>query len=134
MIVLVVVMHVSTIRLRVTSVNFPYVKSGRLRPIAVTSDTRAAQFPDVPTIGETVKGFEFTSWFGTFAPAGTPRPVVDWLNAEIKKALADPDVASKLSVQSLDPLYMTPDDFTKFLKAEYDRMKDVVKASGARLD
>src|SRR6185436_12060050 len=112
----------------------PHVKSGRLRGIAVSSDRRAAEFPDIPTIGETVKGFEFTSWFGVFVPAGTPRPIVDALNADIKRALADTDTASKLSAQSLDPLYMTPDDFTKFLKTEYDRMKDVVKASGARLD
>lgn len=112
----------------------PQVKAGRVRGIAVSSDKRAADFPDIPTIGETVKGFEFTSWFGAFVPAGTPRPVIDRLNAEIKKALAEPDIGSKLSAQSLDPLYMTPDDFTKFLKFEYDRMKDVVKASGARLD
>jgi len=113
---------------------YPYLKSGRVRPIAVSSDTRAAQFPDIPTIGETVKGFEFTSWFGAFVPAGTPRPIIDRLNAEIKKAVADPDVASKLSAQTLDPMYMTPEDFAKHLKTDYDRLKQVVKQSGARLD
>jgi tripartite-type tricarboxylate transporter receptor subunit TctC len=113
---------------------YPYLKSGRVRPIAVSSETRATQFPDVPTIGETVKGFEFTSWFGAFAPVGTPRPIVDRLNAEIKKALADPDVAAKLSAQTLDPMHMTPEDFAKHLKADYDRLRQVVKLSGARLD
>ena len=88
---------------------FPYLKSGRVRPIAVSSDTRATQFPDIPTIAETVKDFEFTSWFGAFVPAGTPRPIIDRLNAEIKKAVADPDVASKLSAQTLDPMHMTPE-------------------------
>ena len=113
---------------------FAHLKSGRVRPIAVSSDTRTPEFPDIPTIGETVKGFEFTSWFGAFVPAGTPRPIIDRLNAEIKKALADPDVAAKLSAQTLYPMYMTPEDFTKHLKVDYDRLKQVVKDSGARIE
>jgi tripartite-type tricarboxylate transporter receptor subunit TctC len=113
---------------------YPYLKSGRVRPIAVSSDTRAAQFPDVPTIAETVKDFEFTSWFGAFVPAGTPRPIIDRLNAEIKKAVADPDVLAKLSAQTLDPMYMTPEEFAKHLKSDYDRLKQVVKLSGARIE
>ena len=113
---------------------YPYLKSGRVRPIAVSSDKRITQFPEIPTIAETVKGFEFTSWFGAFVSAGTPRPIIDRLNAELKKALADPDVASKLSVQALDPMYMTPEDFAKHLKFDYDRLKDVVKQSGARIE
>jgi tripartite-type tricarboxylate transporter receptor subunit TctC len=113
---------------------YPYLKSGRVRPIAVSSETRTTQFPDIPTIGETVKGFEFTSWFGAFVPAGTPRPIIDRLNAEIRKALADPDVASKLSAQVLDPMYMTPEDFAKHLQSDYDRLKQVVKLSGARIE
>ena len=113
---------------------YPYLKSGRVRPIAVSSDKRATQFPDIPTIGETVKDFEFTSWFGSFVPAGTPRPIIDRLNAEIRKALADPDVALKLSAQTLDPMYMTPEDFAKHLKTEYDRLRQVVKDSGARIE
>ena len=112
----------------------PHVLSGRLRPIAVSSDKRTTQFPDVPTIAETVKGYEFTSWFGAFAPAGTPKPVIDRLSAEIKKAMADPEVASKLSAQVLDPAYKTPEEFTRHLKSEYERMKDVVKQSGAKIE
>ncbi len=113
---------------------YPHLKSGRVRPIAVTSDTRTTQLPQIPTIGETVKGYEFTSWFGVFAPAGTPKPIIDRLNAEIGKAVTDPDVASKLSDQVLDPLLMSPEAFTKLLKFEYDRLKDVVKLSGARIE
>jgi tripartite-type tricarboxylate transporter receptor subunit TctC len=113
---------------------YPYLKSGRVRPIAVSSDKRTTQFPDIPTIGETVKDFEFTSWFGAFVPTGTPRPIIDRLNAEIKKALADPDVASKLSAQTLDTMYMTPEDFAKHLKTDYDRLRQVVKVSGARIE
>ena len=113
---------------------YPHLKSGRVRPIAVSSETRTTQFPNIPTIGETVKGFEFTSWFGAFVPAGTPKPIVDRLSAEIKKAIADPGVSSNLSAQVLDPMYMTPDDFAKHLKFDYDRLKAVVKASGARIE
>jgi tripartite-type tricarboxylate transporter receptor subunit TctC len=113
---------------------YPYLKSGRVRPIAVSSDTRTKQFPEIPTIAETVKGFEFTSWFGAFVPTGTPRPVIDRLNAEIKKALADPGVAANLSAQTLDPMPMTPEEFAKHLKFDYDRLREVVKISGARLE
>jgi tripartite-type tricarboxylate transporter receptor subunit TctC len=113
---------------------YPYLKSGRLRPIAVSSAKRTSQFPDIPTIGETVKGFEFVSWFAVFAPAGTPRPIVDQLNAELKKAVADPDVTPKLTAQVLDPMHMSPEEFARSLKIEYDRLRDVVKASGARIE
>jgi tripartite-type tricarboxylate transporter receptor subunit TctC len=113
---------------------YPHLKSGRVRPIAVSSDKRTTQFPEVPAIAETVKGYEFTSWFACFAPAGTPRPIIDKLNAELKKAVADPDVASKLSAQTLDPMYMTPEEFAKQLKIEYDRLRQVVKLSGARIE
>jgi len=113
---------------------YAHLQSGRVRPIAVTSDKRTTQFPKIPTIAETVKGYEFTSWFGAFAPAGTPKPIIDRLTAEIKKALADPDVVSKLAPQVLDPLYRTPEEFSKHLKFEYDRMKEVVKLSGAHIE
>ena len=113
---------------------YPYLKSGRLRPIAVSSEARTTQFPEIPAIAETVKGFEFTSWFAVFVPAGTPKPIVDKLNAELKKAVADPDVASKLSAQTLDPMHMTPEEFAKTLKSDYDRLERVVKLSGARIE
>jgi tripartite-type tricarboxylate transporter receptor subunit TctC len=113
---------------------FPHVNSGRLRPIAVSSATRTTQFPKVPAISETVKGYDFTSWFGVLAPAGTPKPVIDRLSAEIKKALENPDVIAKLSPQVLDPMYQTPEEFTRHLQDEYDRMREVVKLSGARIE
>ena len=113
---------------------YAHLKSGRVRPIAVSSETRATQFPDIPTIGETVKGFELTSWFGSFAPAGTPKPIIDKLNAEIKKAVADPAVSANLAAQVLDPMYMTPEAFAKQILFEYDRFKKIVQASGARIE
>jgi tripartite-type tricarboxylate transporter receptor subunit TctC len=112
----------------------PHIKTDRVRPVAVSSDKRTTQLPEIPTIGETVKGYEFISWMGTFVPAGTPKPIVDKLNDELKKAVADPDAASKLSAQVLDPMYMTPEEFAKLLKSEHDKYERVVKISGARID
>ena len=113
---------------------YAHLKSERLRPIAVSSDTRTTQFPAIPAIAETVKGFEFVSWFAAFAPAGTPKPIIDRLNAEIKKAVADPDISAKLSAQVLDPMYMTPEAFAKQIQSDYDRLRQVVKVSGARIE
>lgn len=113
---------------------YPYLKSGRVRPLGVSSDKRTAQFPDVPAIGEFVPGYEFTAWVGCFAPKGVPRPIIDKLNAEIGKALADPGVASKLTAQTLDPMHMTPEEFARRIKSDYDKYEKVVKISGARID
>lgn len=112
---------------------FPHIKSNRVRPLGVTSDKRTTQFPDVPAIAETVPGYEFTAWVGCFAPAGTPKPIVDQLNAALKKALADPGVASKLTVQTLDPMHMTPEQFAARLKSDYDKYEKVIKISGAKI-
>jgi tripartite-type tricarboxylate transporter receptor subunit TctC len=113
---------------------FPHMKSGRVRIIAVSSGTRTKQFPDIPSIGETLKGYDYSSWFGAFAPAGTPRPIVDRLNAEIRKAMADPAVVANLSAQTLDPMPMSPEEFAKLLKSDYDKLGDVVRISGARIE
>ncbi|MBI4191486.1 MAG: tripartite tricarboxylate transporter substrate binding protein [Betaproteobacteria bacterium] len=113
---------------------FPHIKANRVRPLGVTSDTRTEQFPDVPAIAETVPGYEFTAWVGLFVPAGTPKAIVDTLNAEIKKVLAQPDVVQKLTLQTLDPMYMTPEQFAQRLRSDYDKYAKVVKISGARID
>jgi tripartite-type tricarboxylate transporter receptor subunit TctC len=110
---------------------FPHIKSNRVRPLGVTSDKRTTQFPDVPAIAETVPGYEFTAWIGSFVPAGTPRAIVDALNAALRKALADPDVASKLSAQTLDPMPMTPEMFAARLKSDYDKYEKAIRISGA---
>ena len=112
----------------------PNLKAKRVRPLAVTSDKRTTQYPDVPTIAESVPGYEFTAWVGAFAPKGTPRPAIDKLNAEIRRALADSGVASKLSAQTLDPMPMTPEQFAARLKSDYDKYEKVVKLSGAKID
>lgn len=111
-----------------------HIKSGRVRAIAVSSAKRATQFPDVPSIGETVKGFDYSSWFGAFAPAGTPRAIVDRLNAEIRKAMADPAVARNLASQTLDPMPMSPDEFANFIRTDYEMLRQVVRDAGARVE
>jgi tripartite-type tricarboxylate transporter receptor subunit TctC len=113
---------------------FGHIKAGRVRPIAVSSDKRTTQFPDVPAIAETVPGYEFTAWVACFAPAGTPKPIIDKLNEEIRKALADPGVASKLTSFTLDPMPMTPEQFAQRIKSDYDKYEKVVKLAAARID
>jgi len=110
---------------------FTHIKAGRVRPVGVTSEKRTTQFPDVPAIAETLPGYEFTAWVGAFVPAGTPGPVVDRLNSELRKTLADPGVASKLSAQTLDPMPMSPAEFAARLKSDYDKYEKVIRISGA---
>jgi len=112
----------------------PHLNSKRVRPLGVSSDKRTTQFPDVPAIAEFVPGYEFTAWVGCLAPAGTPKAAIDALNVAIAKALADPEVAAKLSAQTLDPMHMTPEQFSERLKSDYDKYAKVVKISGARVD
>jgi tripartite-type tricarboxylate transporter receptor subunit TctC len=111
------------------------VKQNRVRALAITSDRRAEAFPNLPTIAEAgVPGYEFTAWIGTFAPAGTPKPIVDRLNIEITKVLRMPDVAQNLKSQTLEPLIMTPEQFARRLKTDYDKYEKVVKLTGAKID
>ena len=113
---------------------YGHLKNNRVKPLGVTSEKRTTQFPDVPAIAEFLPGFEFTAWVGTFAPKGTPKAIIDKLNENLRKALADPGVASKLSAQTLDPMPMTPEQFASRLKSDYDKYEKVVKISGARID
>src|SRR5262245_51114029 len=112
----------------------PNIRAERVRPIAVTSDKATTQFPNIPPLAQAIPGYEFTAWVGCFAPKGTPRPIVDRLNAELKKTLDHPDVAKNLSSQTLDPMYMTPEQFAERLKSDYVKYEKIVKISGARID
>jgi tripartite-type tricarboxylate transporter receptor subunit TctC len=113
---------------------YPHYKSGRLRALGVSSEKRIKQFPEIPAIAEFVPGYEFTAWVGCFVPAGTPKAIVDKLNAALGKALSDPDVSSKLIAQTLDPMYSTPEQFAAKLKSDYDKYAHIIKISGARLE
>ena len=111
------------------------IEAKRVRPIAVTSHRRVARFPAVPTIAETgVPGYEFTAWIGAFAPGGTPRPIVDRLNVEIQKILRLPDVVEKLNAQTLEPMFMTVDQFAQRIRSDYDKYGKVIKLTGAGVD
>jgi tripartite-type tricarboxylate transporter receptor subunit TctC len=112
-----------------------HVRAGKLRAIAVTSAKRSPQLPNTPTIAEAgLPGYEATSWFGLFAPAGTPQPVVDKLNAAIVKAIADPKVSEQFEHQGAEPYPETPAEFAAFIEAELVKWGKVVKDSGARVD
>ncbi|MDP3135595.1 MAG: tripartite tricarboxylate transporter substrate binding protein [Burkholderiaceae bacterium] len=112
-----------------------HVRSGKLRPIAVTTAKRSPELPDVPTIAEAgVPGYEATSWFGMFAPAGTPKPVLDKLHAALIKVLNQADVKKKIAEQGGDVVAETPEQFAAFIKAESVKWGKVVKESGATAD
>ena len=112
-----------------------HVRSGSLVPLAVTTAKRSPELPNVPTIAEAgVPGYEATSWFGMFAPAGTPAPVLAKLNAAIVKVLAQPDVKKKINEQGAEVYSETPEQFAAFIQAESVKWGKVVKESGASLD
>jgi tripartite-type tricarboxylate transporter receptor subunit TctC len=113
----------------------PLVKAGRLRPLAVTSRARTAAAPDVPTMIESgVADYDAASWYGLLAPAGTPRAIVDRLNAETVSILRLDEVRERLAAQALDPVGDTPQEFAARLRAELAKWRRVVRASGASVD
>ncbi|HEY6511111.1 MAG TPA: tripartite tricarboxylate transporter substrate binding protein [Burkholderiaceae bacterium] len=112
----------------------PMAKEGKIRAIAQTTAKRSAAAPDVPTVAETVPGFEATTWFAVFAPAGTPRDVVMRLNGEIKRVFALPDVQDRLKMIGLEPWLSTPEELAKYQGEEIVKWAKVVKESGAKAD
>lgn len=113
----------------------PMARDGKIRAVAQTGAKRSAAAPDVPTVAESgLPGFEATSWFALFAPAGTPQAVVDRLAAEAQRIYKLPDVAERLAKLGLDPILSTPDELAKFQAAEIAKWAKVVKESGARVE
>jgi tripartite-type tricarboxylate transporter receptor subunit TctC len=112
----------------------PQVKAGKLRGLAVTGARRSAAMPDLPTIGETVHGYEVTNWFGIAVPGGTPRPVIVRLNAEMNQALKSAALKELLSAQGAEPAGGTPEEFAALIKRDLVKWAKVVKDSGARVD
>jgi len=114
----------------------PQVKAGKLRALAVTTAQRAPAVPELPTIAESgLPGFDLTTWFGVFVPAGTSPEAVAKLNAEIVKALASRELADRLAAMgTVPPERNTPERFATFVRSEADKYARVVKASGARVD
>ena len=113
----------------------PYVKSGRLRAIAVSSSKRAIAAPDIPTVAEAgLPGFEYVGWYGVLAPAGTPQPVIDRLHAEFVQIVRAPDMRERLLADGAEPVGNTPVEFEAYLKTELERWSRIIKESGARID
>jgi tripartite-type tricarboxylate transporter receptor subunit TctC len=112
----------------------PHVKSGRLRAVAVTSSKRSAAVPQLPTIAETVPGYEASGWYGTFAPAATPRELVAKINGDMNRVMRLPDVAQRLSGDGVEAVGTTPEQFGSYLRQEIAKWGKIVKASGAKAD
>jgi tripartite-type tricarboxylate transporter receptor subunit TctC len=112
----------------------PFVKSGRVKLLAVASGQRAEAFPEAPTVAETLPGFESTSWGGVLAPAGTPAPVVASLNKEIVNALRSPEVKSKILATGAEVVTSTPEEFEKFIQAEIMKWGRIIKQANVSAD
>lgn len=112
-----------------------HVQSGRLRGLGIASLKRSTALPDMPPIASVgLPGFEMDPWVGVFAPAGTPRAIVEKLNAEINRAMKQPDVLKNFAGQASDPWYSTVDEFDARLKADYDKYAKLIKLTGASVE
>jgi len=112
-----------------------HIRNGKLRPLGVSSAKPSKTLPGVPTIAESgVPGYEMAPWIGVFAPAGTPKHIVDRLNAEVNKALAQPDIVRKLEAQALDPWPSTADELNARLKTDFEKYAKLIRLSGAKIE
>ena len=110
------------------------VKAGQVRALGTTGLTRSAVLPDVPTLAEAgLPGYEATIWLGIMAPAGTPKPIVDKLNAEINKALSNADTKAAWAKQGATPIILTPDAFDKYLRADIEKWAKLIQAAGIKV-
>lgn len=113
----------------------PRVQNGSLRALGVTSGARSKALPNVPTIAEAaLPGYEATTWFGVFAPAHTPPAIINRLNGAIEEALKKPEVALKIQAMGAEPMFMTPEEFAKLVRADTDKWRKVVKGAGVKLE
>jgi len=117
------------------SISLPHVRAGRLRALAVTAGKRIPQLTEVPTVAESgLPGFEVNAWFGVFVPAGTPREIVNRLNAGMVRGLAAPEVRERLLALGVEPLTSTPEQLVAFVKSEIAKWGRIVRISGAKAD
>jgi tripartite-type tricarboxylate transporter receptor subunit TctC len=110
----------------------PHLGTGKLRALAVTTSKRWYSLPNVPTVAETLPGYEVELWFGAMTPRGTPQPIIDRLNATINKALETPEMKKNLEAQGMIATPGTPQKFGERIRREYDRWIKVVKESGIK--
>ena len=112
----------------------PHVKSGKLKGLAVTSLERSAVAPELPPISDTLKGYQVTTWFGLFAPAGTPDDIVQKVHAEVVKSLAPQDVRERLTGLGIEPIASTPQALAEHLQSESERFGKVIKDAGIKVE
>lgn len=113
----------------------PHVKAGRLRALALAAPQRSSALPDVPTVAEAgLKDFEINTWYGVLAPAGTPRPIVVRLNAELVKILQSAEMKERLAATGTEPLTSTPEEFAAYIKREIAKWGDVIRKAGVKAD
>ena len=109
----------------------PIVKSGKVRVLGVTSAKRTPLMPEVPTIAESgLPRYEYASWYGMWAPAGTPQPIIVKLNDEVRKALLLPDVRERMASQGAEPAWKPVDEYDAFVKAEIAKWAPIIKTFG----
>ena len=111
-----------------------FIRSGKMKVLGVVNPKRLPALPDAPTIGETVKGFGTTPWYGVFAPAGTPKSIITQLNAAIAKALESKDAQERLAGVGCEPFKSTPEQFAQLVRDDLPRWARIVKESGATID
>jgi tripartite-type tricarboxylate transporter receptor subunit TctC len=111
-----------------------YIRTGRLRALAVTTETRSEALPDIPSMGEFLPGYGASNWFGVGAPKATPADIVDKLNKEINAGLVDPKIKARLTDLGETPLVGSPADFGKFIADETEKWAKVIKFAGIKAD
>jgi len=112
----------------------PHIKSGSLRALGVTTAARSPELPDVPTVGETVKDYEASAWFGIGVPKGTPKDAIDKLNKEVNEILAEPAMKTRIAELGGIPIVVTPEGFGAVVQSETDKWKKVVEFAGAKVE
>ncbi|WP_454617670.1 Bug family tripartite tricarboxylate transporter substrate binding protein [Bradyrhizobium cenepequi] len=121
-------------RIEVGSLSFSngltYVRDGRLRALAISARTRNEAAPNLPTISETVPGFEMLGWFGFFAPKGTPPAMIDRINAAVNRAMTNPETQKQIETMYVDAAPGTPADFARVWKADYERLSGLIRDLG----
>ena len=114
---------------------YPHIKSNKVRPISVSSMKRSSMLPNIPTIHESaVPGYTSSVWYAALAPARVPRPIIDRLNAEMRKAMAEPEIKAGLIAQAIDLMPSTPEELQEYVRTETEKWARVVKESGARIE
>jgi len=112
----------------------PHLKSGKAKAIAVTTPKPSSALPELPTMNSIYPGFESDNWYAMFYPKGTPRPIVDKLNVEIKKALGTAEIKAFMPREALDPVASSPEELQALLKREIDKYAKVIQLANIRLD